>query len=89
MPLFDKPKVISVDVSKKDPRQIMANARQLAEKEGITIRGNDRQGSVTGTNVDGDYLVTDSSIQITLRETPSVPWFLVKWMITGFINGKG
>lgn len=89
MTIYKTPKTIMVDLSQDDPGRLLARARELAAKEGITIRGSDRQGTVSGKNIDGDYLVMDSSIRITLRETPNVPWFLVKLMISGFVYGKG
>jgi hypothetical protein len=90
MSKFKTPKVITVDISNKSVSMLLQRARQLAQKEKITIAGNDQEGTVKGKDIDGDYHILGGAlIRVTLREAPSAPWFLVKMMIIKFINGKG
>jgi len=86
---FNPAKVITVDVSTRSVSQLLERARSLAAKEKITIAGTDREGTVQGHNIDGDYQVSGSFLRIRIRRTPNAPWFIVRSLILGFVNGKG
>jgi len=61
-------------------------ARKLARRHGITVRGNSRQGGVSGNGIEGSYRVVSSKVTICVARKPFLaPWWLVEKELRAFL----
>ena len=71
----------------KDPQTLVEEARQAAEENNATFKGDANSGSFSGKGVEGSYEVEGSSVQVTVTDKPRLAsWSKVESKLQEFFN---
>ena len=71
----------------KDPQTLVDEARQAAEENNATFKGDTNSGSFSGKGVEGSYEIEGSTVHVTVTDKPSLAsWSKVESKLQEFFN---
>lgn len=56
----------------KDPETLVKQARQVAQENDATFKGDTSSGSFSGKGVEGSYEVEGSTVKVTITDKPKL-----------------
>lgn len=69
----------------EDPKQLIARARHVAAENEAVFRGDEKDGTFSGSGVEGHYVVADGEVLVTITSKPFfAPWSLVEARVREF-----
>ncbi len=72
---------------KEDPQALVARAKAIAHKEGISFRGDRTGGNIDGKGFHGNYKIDNNMIILTIHKKPALlPWKLLISKIKSFFR---
>ena len=81
-----KAKTFSVNTT-KNPDTLVSEARQVAEENDATFKGDRNSGSFSGNGVEGSYEIEGSTVHVTVTDKPKLAtWSKVESKINEFFN---
>jgi hypothetical protein len=73
--------------TQKDPDTLVSEARQVANENDATFKGNTSSGSFSGQGVEGNYEINGQTVEVTITDKPSLaPWSKVESKIREFFE---
>lgn len=71
----------------KDPETLVQQARQVAEENNATFRGDTNSGSFSGSGVEGSYEIEGRTVTVTITDKPTLAsWSKVESKIKEFFR---
>ena len=81
-----KTKTFSVNTT-KNPEALVSEARQVAEENDATFKGDRNSGSFSGSGVKGSYEVEGKTVTVTITDKPTLaPWSTVESRVKEFFQ---
>ena len=81
-----KAKTFSVDTM-KNPDTLVSEARQVAEENDATLKGDRNSGSFSGNGVEGSYDVEGEDLTVTITDKPTLaPRYTVESRVRAFFQ---
>ena len=79
-------KTFSINTN-KDPQTLVQEARQVAEENKATFKGDANSGSFSGRGVEGSYEVEGNTVTITITDKPKLAsWSKVESKVKEFFT---
>ena len=73
------PFTFTIEKPDADSKKVFQKLKEMIEKEGGFISGDDKKGFISSDGVEGDYVVGTKSIEILIRKKPMLyPEFAVE-----------
>ena len=81
-----KAKTFSINTT-KNPETLVSEARQVAEENDATFKGDRNSGSFSGSGVKGSYEVEGKTVTVTITDKPTLaPWSTVESRVKEFFQ---
>ncbi len=81
-----KAKTFSINTT-KNPETLVCEARQVAEENDATFKGDRNSGSFSGNGVEGSYEVEGKTVTVTITDKPTLaPWSTVESRVKEFFE---
>ncbi len=83
-----KAKTFSVNTT-KNPDTLVSEARQVAEENDATFKGDTNSGSFSGNGVEGNYEIEGETVEVTITNKPTLaPWSTVESRVKEFFQAQ-
>jgi hypothetical protein len=81
-----KAKTFSVNTT-KNPDTLVSEAKQVAEENDATFKGDTNSGSFSGNGVEGNYEIEGQMVEVTITNKPTLaPWSTVESRVKEFFQ---
>ena len=73
--------------TQKDPDTLLKEARQIAQENVATFKGDTSSGSFSGKGVEGNYEIEGQTVEVTITDKPTLaPWSKVESKVREFFE---
>ena len=70
-----------------DPKQLIAQAKEIAGQNGIDFEGDHEAGTYSGFGLEGDYQIQGSFLTLNITKKPAfLPWNIIESKIKQFFK---